>query len=89
MAAITGTAPIPAHELYIEPRQLPKLRSNQGSHVDPSSTGWLRPTAASTSLDEMRKRFNDDGYIWVKELIPREVSFREVRIVEHVWLLNG
>jgi len=73
MATTTQTAPVSAHELHIEPRQLPKLRSNQGSPVDPSSTGWLRPTLASRSLEEMRKRFDEDGYIWVKGLIPREV----------------
>lgn len=52
--------------------QLPSLRSNQGSYVDQSSTGWMRSTPTGTPLQEMRRRFREDGYIWVKNVIPRE-----------------
>ncbi|KAL8904714.1 MAG: hypothetical protein Q9207_003078 [Kuettlingeria erythrocarpa] len=52
--------------------QLPSLRSNQGNYVDESSTGWMRSTATGTPLQEMRRRFKEDGYIWVKNVIPRE-----------------
>ncbi|KAL8689959.1 MAG: hypothetical protein Q9218_004491 [Villophora microphyllina] len=51
---------------------LPSLRSNQGAYVDPSSTGWMRATPYNTPLEEMRKRFKEDGYVWVKNVIPRE-----------------
>ncbi|KAL8761547.1 MAG: hypothetical protein Q9184_002341 [Pyrenodesmia sp. 2 TL-2023] len=51
---------------------LPSLRSNRGSYVDQSSTAWMRSTPIGTSLQEMRRRFEEDGYIWVKNVIPRE-----------------
>ncbi|CCO30577.1 hypothetical protein BN14_04607 [Rhizoctonia solani AG-1 IB] len=49
-----------------------KLRSNLGP-MDSTSLGWLQPVYAnSTSLEEMRERFVEQGYLWVKGLIPRE-----------------
>lgn len=65
-------APIAAHELRHEPRELPPLRSNRGTYVDPSITGWMRPTSRDAPLEEMRKRYRKDGYVWVKNLLPRE-----------------
>lgn len=62
----------PAHELSFAPKELPKLRSNHGNYVDGNTISWLRPTALSTPLEEMRKRYETDGYLWVKHLIPRE-----------------
>ncbi|KAK3071361.1 hypothetical protein LTR53_008766 [Teratosphaeriaceae sp. CCFEE 6253] len=70
--AATQSAPVPAHELSYEPQQLPKLRSNYGEYLDPSSVGWLKETRADTPLDEMRARYDADGYLFVKGLIPRE-----------------
>ncbi|MCJ1391186.1 hypothetical protein MMC18_004048 [Xylographa bjoerkii] len=64
--------PQAAHELSFAPRELPKLRSNYGNYVDRNTISWLRPTPLSTPLDEMRKRYEADGYLWVKHLIPRE-----------------
>jgi phytanoyl-CoA hydroxylase len=72
MALLTQSAPQPAHELVFEPGQLPKLRSNYGPHLDQGSVGWLKETTVDTPLDEMRKRFDDDGYLYIKHLIPRE-----------------
>ncbi|KAF2239388.1 hypothetical protein EV356DRAFT_439303 [Viridothelium virens] len=72
MAAIQQ-APVAAHELVVEPGQLPKLRSNYGNVIDSESTGWLKPTPRDTPLEEMRRRFDEDGYVWVKNVIPREV----------------
>ncbi|KAI4281042.1 MAG: hypothetical protein L6R38_003990 [Xanthoria sp. 2 TBL-2021] len=54
---------------------LPKLRSNQGNYVAPSSTGWMRPTPSDTPIEEMRKRFHDEGYVWIKHVIPRDVVY--------------
>jgi len=71
MAAVQQ-APVPAHELFVEPGQLPKLRSNYGDYVDPKSTGWMKPTPIDTPLEEMRRRFNEHGYVWVRNVIPRE-----------------
>ncbi|TKA68202.1 hypothetical protein B0A55_09372 [Friedmanniomyces simplex] len=72
MAAATQATPVPAHELVYEPQQLPKLRSNYGAYLDQSSVGWLKETSADTSLEEMRTRFDADGYLFIKGLIPRE-----------------
>ena len=70
--AETQRAPLPAHEMIYEPKQLPSLRSNRGKHVDPSSTGWMRSTSRDTPMEEMRRRYKEDGYVWIKNIIPRE-----------------
>lgn len=72
MAAATQAAPVPAHELVYEPHQLPKLRSNYGNYLDNDSVGWMKETPIETSLEEMRRRFEEDGYIFVKNVMPRE-----------------
>lgn len=72
MAAAVQSTPVPAHELIYEPQQLPKLRSNYGKYLDQTTVGWMRPTPISTPIEEMRRRFDTDGYIFVKNLIPRE-----------------
>ena len=72
MATAVQSAPVPAHELVYESQQLPKLRSNYGAYLDPDSVGWMKETPIETSLDEMRRGFEEDGYIFVKNLIPRE-----------------
>lgn len=72
MAVATQHNPTPAHELVYEPGQLPKLRSNYGGDLAPESVGWLRETPIDTPLEEMRKRFNEDGYVFVKNVMPRE-----------------
>lgn len=72
MAAATQSAPVPAHELVYEPQQLPRLRSNYGAQLDPDSVGWMQETPVDTPLEEMRRRFNEDGYIFVKGVMPRE-----------------
>jgi hypothetical protein len=45
--------------------------ANQGILED-DHIGWLRPTAKDSPLFEIRKRFEEDGYVFVKGLIPRE-----------------
>lgn len=71
MTTTAGT-PLPAHELYFEPKQLPRLRSNHGGYIDPASVGWMRPTPKGETWEEIRRRFEEDGYVWVKGVIPRE-----------------
>lgn len=61
-----------AHELIYEPQQLPKLRSNYGEYLDESSVGRMKQTPIDTPMEEMRRRFEEDGYIWVKNVMPRE-----------------
>ncbi|CAK3834422.1 Hypothetical predicted protein [Lecanosticta acicola] len=71
MAATIQNAPLPAHELVYEPKHLPKLRSNYGAHLDQDTVGWMRITTPDTPLEEMRSRFAEDGYLYVKNLLPR------------------
>ena len=72
MAAVVQHQPTPAHELAYEPGQLPKLRSNYGSHLDEQTVGWMLETPIDTPLEEMRRRFEEDGYVFVKNVMPRE-----------------
>ncbi|KAL6721449.1 hypothetical protein ACLMJK_000552 [Lecanora helva] len=72
-SATTLSAPVPAHELHPEPNtsnDLPILQSNEGAQV---ASGWMTPTPRDTPLSEMRERYERDGYIWVKNVIPRDV----------------
>lgn len=64
--------PLPAHEVVNSFDDLPSLRSNQGGHVAQASTGWMLPTPRSIPIQEMRSRYERDGYIWVKNIIPRD-----------------
>ncbi|KAJ5100601.1 hypothetical protein N7456_006653 [Penicillium angulare] len=45
------------------------VRSNQGPAVPAQ---WLRQTPKDTPFDEMRQRLRADGYVYVKNLLPRE-----------------
>ncbi|KAK7708839.1 hypothetical protein SLS57_008900 [Botryosphaeria dothidea] len=45
------------------------LESNFGP-MDPASIGYLQPTSADTPLEIMRERFERDGYLHVKRLLP-------------------
>ncbi|KDN46525.1 hypothetical protein RSAG8_04178, partial [Rhizoctonia solani AG-8 WAC10335] len=47
--------------------------------MKPENLGWLQPVnPKTTSMDEMRELFVEQGYLWVKGLIPREdiLAFR-------------
>ncbi|KAF2171126.1 hypothetical protein M409DRAFT_19097 [Zasmidium cellare ATCC 36951] len=71
MATAVQATPTPAHELIYRPGELPKLRSNYGRHLDQDTVGWMRETPIDTPLPEMRRRFEEEGYIFVKNLLPR------------------
>ena len=66
------TTPLPTPHMAFFATQPPVLRSNQGSEVGSASTGWMLPTSLSIPRSEMRARYDRDGYIWIKNLIPRE-----------------
>ncbi|KAI9036798.1 uncharacterized protein KD926_001320 [Aspergillus affinis] len=51
---------------------LPHGLSQNGGRVDLSQLGFLRPTLPSLPVVEMRRRLKEDGYIFVKGVIPRE-----------------
>jgi phytanoyl-CoA hydroxylase len=63
-----------SQELSFEPisQNVPRIRSNEGDYVEQNSLGWMHPTSADTSLDEMWRRFEVDGYLLIKGLIPRK-----------------
>ena len=55
----TISTPLPSH-----------VQANQGRVPQPQ-LGWLRPTPADASVEEMRRRLDQDDYLFVKGLIPR------------------
>ncbi|KAI1619845.1 hypothetical protein EDD37DRAFT_660065 [Exophiala viscosa] len=69
-AAAVVEAPQAPHTLAAQ-QSPPSFRINRG-HVAPSQLGWLRSTPAHASIDEIRQRLQDDGYVWVKSVLPRE-----------------
>ncbi|KAF2720601.1 hypothetical protein K431DRAFT_90250 [Polychaeton citri CBS 116435] len=71
MAATIQGAPVPVHELVYEPNQLPRLRSNYGKYLEEDTVGWMVETPIDTPLQEMRRRFETDGYVFVKNVMPR------------------
>lgn len=71
MATEVQPTPTPAHELTYQPGHLPRLRSNYGRHLDQDTVGWMHTTPIDTPLSEMRRRFDTEGYIFVKNVMPR------------------
>ena len=67
-----GYCNIPVNDDYEVPEDIPTIRSSQGKDVDSSSVGWMEPVDLWDPLKEMRKRYNRHGYIWIKNLLPRE-----------------
>lgn len=51
------------------------LESNFGP-MDPASIGYLQPTSADTPIEVMQERFERDGYLFVKGLLPKEPALR-------------
>lgn len=50
----------------------PQLFVN-GGPLDPSQVGFLRPTDSNTTdAEEVRRRLKEDGYVFLKGLLPRE-----------------
>ncbi|KAA8646938.1 hypothetical protein EYZ11_005679 [Aspergillus tanneri] len=51
---------------------LPNGLGQNGGRVDLTHVGLLRPSPSTLPLEEMRHRFQEDGYLFVKGLLPRE-----------------
>jgi phytanoyl-CoA hydroxylase len=65
-------APVKLATRQDKPNAVPKsLKNLTGDIIDESGIGWLRETPVTTSIEEMRKRYLDDGYVFLKKLIPR------------------
>lgn len=43
------------------------IRSNNGPHV---SGQWHKPTSKDTPFHEIKRRLREDGYVFVKGLLP-------------------
>ena len=69
--------PQPVHNLTVDNVQEPPplQRTNIGSHIDPQTVGWLQPTSKDTPISEIRARYERDGYVWIKHVIPRLAVF--------------
>ncbi|KAK6828850.1 hypothetical protein RU639_003659 [Aspergillus parasiticus] len=66
---------LPKDDIYgkyypTDPKNL-SLEGNFGP-MDPERIGYLQPTSKDTPLQIMRERFNRDGYLLVKGLLPKE-----------------
>ena len=61
------------HAEEIPPTALPagKYFVNDGP-LEPANTAPLRPTTLDTPIDEIRQRFQSDGYLFLKGLLPRQ-----------------
>lgn len=52
---------------------IPKsLKNLTGDALDESSIGWLHETPVTTSIEEMRRRYQEEGYVFMKRLILRD-----------------
>jgi phytanoyl-CoA hydroxylase len=52
------------------PQPAPKQRTNYGSFIDTAIVSWLQPSPRNTPLSEMKRRYHEDGYIWIKNVLP-------------------
>lgn len=72
MAAVETAFPtLPLLRGSLEAR-LPEGLGQNGGRVSIDHIGLLRPTPTSVPMEEMRQRLKQDGYLFVKGLIPRE-----------------
>jgi ectoine hydroxylase-related dioxygenase (phytanoyl-CoA dioxygenase family) len=57
-----------------EGRTLDIQLSSNGYYMDmsPQRLGWLTPSDPAEPLDTLRERFRQDGYIWLKGILPRQ-----------------
>ncbi|KAL8709876.1 MAG: hypothetical protein Q9220_005492 [cf. Caloplaca sp. 1 TL-2023] len=67
-----GLCNIPLNEEHDGTPDGPKVHSSHGGNMDTSSIAWMESVDLWTPLREMRKRYKRDGYVWIKNLIPRE-----------------
>ncbi|MBB4234247.1 phytanoyl-CoA dioxygenase family protein [Rhizobium esperanzae] len=74
IAAETTRAGTPEFPLTAHGKTLPAER-----------VGWLTPTDSAIGLDAIRRRYLDDGYVWLKGLLPRAnvIDFRRW-VLEHL-----
>ncbi|KAJ5925634.1 hypothetical protein N7454_008273 [Penicillium verhagenii] len=72
MAAAATYLPVPPPVLNASIQEnLPEGLGQNGGRVSTEKIGFLRPTPVTMPVDEMRQRLKQDGYLFVKGLIPR------------------
>ncbi|KAJ9639121.1 hypothetical protein H2204_004029 [Knufia peltigerae] len=62
---------VPKVPIGMDPRLPADFKAIEGS-IPQSRLGWLRPTPADTPIEEIRRRLEEDEYVFVKGLLPRE-----------------
>ena len=56
----------------LKPEDLPfGARSNTGS-IDNGLVSWILQTSRDTLIEEVRRRLRRGGYVFVKNIVPRE-----------------
>jgi phytanoyl-CoA hydroxylase len=48
------------------------LKNLTGDIISESGIGWLRETYTAAPIEVMRKRYLEDGYVFLKKLIPSD-----------------
>ena len=48
------------------------LKNLTGDIISESGIGWLRETHTAAPIEVMRKRYLEDGYVFLKKLIPSD-----------------
>ncbi|KAL9109137.1 MAG: hypothetical protein Q9227_006228 [Pyrenula ochraceoflavens] len=70
MSAAVASAP--ASLDHLAHNALPKHLQAFTGRVEQPQLGWLRETSTDTPVEEMRRRLEEDGYVFVKGAIPRQ-----------------
>ena len=62
----------------IQARKMEFSLAADGKILSADRLGWLAPTAPGIGMDAIRRRYQDDGYVWLKGLLSRAevIDFR-------------
>lgn len=55
-----------------------------------NAVAWIRSTSASTPIEEIKRRYWEHAYLYVKEILPREEGLRCARTPGHPkhWIIT-
>src|SRR5688500_2495380 len=74
MECIIGTKRCKAHSSWEEGMGvLPSALTSNGYALDcsPARLGWLAPSDPAEDLAALRSRYDSEGYLWLRSLLPR------------------
>lgn len=57
----------------MRPLSEPLVSNGYTLDMTPKRLGWLEPTNADLSMDQLRARYRRNGYLWLKEFFDRDV----------------